>query len=361
MDNIGDPTIRFNEDGTCNYCSDALKTKDLVYFPNEKGKDILESQFEKVKKEGKGKPYDCMVGLSGGLDSSYASYIGHKYGLRILAVNVDDGMDAEVTRKNIKRICSTFNIELHTIKPDKERFADLTRAFILAGVPDIAIPQDNVLFASLYNFAQKNKINYFLSGANFSLESITQSGFDALDTVHILDIHKKYGRLPLDGNLPLFTVYEKRLKYKYFYNIKSLTPLYYLDYNAQNALKELNDACGYEYYGNKHWESIFTKFIQVYYLPKKFNIDKRKSHYSSLIISGQMTRDEALNKLKEPLYDEKEMQLELEFLLKELNIDKSEFERVMLEKPNKHENFKTSSLNKFAQVILRLRKKTLGY
>lgn len=361
MDNLSDSTIRFDEQGNCNYCNDALIARDSMYFPNDEGKRKLDAMFSMLKEKGKGKKYDCMIGFSGGLDSSYVCYLAYKYGLRVLAIHVDDGMDAPVTTQNIQRIVNTFKFDLIVESPNKEQFVDLTRSFIYAGLPDIAIPQDNVLFACIYKYAKENGIEYLLSGENYTLECITQSGFDASDKVHIKDVHKKYGKLKLDGQLPLYSIFEKRFKYKLLHKIQTLKPLYYVDYNADKALKELNEACGYEYYGNKHWESRFTKFLQVYYLPNKFNIDKRKSHYSSLVISGQMTRDEALQKLKEPLYNENEMQLELEFLLKELEIEKNDFERVMNEKPNKHENFKTSRLNKLAQFVMRLRKIFLGY
>ena len=148
-----------------------------------------------------------------------------------------------------------------------------------------------------YKVALKNKIKYFLSGFNFSLESITQSGMDYTDRVHIKDIHKKFGSVPLDGRLALFSIFHKRIKYGFFHNIKSLKPLFYVDFNAKNAFDVLNKVCGYKSYGNKHCESILTKFLQVYYLPLKFKIDKRKSHYSSMIVSGQMTREEAIKNL----------------------------------------------------------------
>jgi len=361
MDNISDPTIIFESDGTCNYCNDALKAKNNVYFPNEEGKRQLEVLFDKIKQEGNGKEYDCMMGLSGGLDSSYTAYVAYKYGLRVLVVHIDDGFDAPVTTENIKKICNTFKFDLIVEKPDKERFTDLTRAFILAGVPDIAIPQDNVLFACLYKYAQKNNIKYFLSGENFTLESITQKGYDASDKVHILDIHKKFGQVAFNGKLPLFSIFEKRMKYKYLYKLQTIMPLFLTDYNAKQALDELNKVCGYEYYGNKHWESRFTKFMQIYYLPEKFNIDKRKSHFSSMIVSGQMTREEALERIAEPLYDTADIEKEITFILDMLGMTRDEFEKVMEMPPKKHSEYRSSYINKLANVILSIRKKRLGY
>jgi N-acetyl sugar amidotransferase len=361
MDNISDETIRFEEDGTCNYCNDALKAKDNVYFPNEKGKMKLEAMISEIKKAGDGKKYDCMMGISGGLDSAYVAYLGYRYGLRVLLLHIDDGFDSPVAIENIDKISNVFKFDLIVEKPDQAQFNDLVKSFILAGLPDVALLQDSVLFSILYRVAVKNKINYFLSGFNFSLESITQSGMDYTDRVHIKDIHKKYGKLPLDGNLELFSVFHKRIKYGFFYKIQSLKPLFYIDFNAKNAFDELNKVCGYKSYGNKHCESTLTKFLQVYYLPLKFKIDKRKSHYSSMIVSGQMTRDEAIDRLSEPLYDEKEIGQDIDFIMKKIGITRNEFDSIMNESPRQHSEYRTSYVNKITGKILELRKKTLGY
>ena len=363
MDNVGDPYIVFDENGYCNYCTDALKAKDLRYFPNADGKRKLDYIFNKIKHDCKNQNYDCLLGLSGGLDSSYVAYIGYQYGLRMLAVHIDDGFDAPETTRNIDRICRAYNIDLVIEKPNREQFRDLTRAFILAGVPNIAIPQDNVLFANLYKYAQKNRIRYFLNGSNFALESILQKGnsYDAYDKVHILDIQRKFGKSKLDNSLPLFSVFEKRVKYRFFYRIQTVCPLNYLEYNARDALSILNKSCGFEYYGDKHCESLLTKFMQRYYLPQKFGVDKRKSHYSSMIISGQMTREEALQKLAEPLYEEADLQKDLSFILKELSISEKEFEKIMNEPPRQHSDYRKSIINRGAEVLLKMRQKSVGY
>jgi len=363
MDNVGDPYIKFDENGYCNYCTDALKAKEIRYFPNADGKRQLENIFKKIKINGKKQKYDCMLGLSGGLDSSYVAYIGHQYGLRMLAVHIDDGFDAPETIKNINKICDYYNIDLVVEKPNKEQFADLTRAFVRSGVPNIAIPQDNVLFANLYKYAQENQIRYFLSGSNFALESILQKGntYDAIDKVHIMDIHGKFGEIKLDEKLPLFSIFEKRIKYNIFYKIRTIYPLNYVEYNALNAFSILNETCGFEYYGDKHCESLLTKFMQRYYLPKKFGVDKRKSHYSSMIISGQMTREEALEKLSEPLYENEQLQKDLGFILKELLISEKEFEKIINEPPRQHTEYRTSITNRMAQFLLEKRQKAMGY
>lgn len=357
MSNKGDKDIVFDEAGVCNYCKEAEELNKQCYFPNETGREKLETIIANIKAEKKNEKYDCMIGLSGGLDSSYLAYLGHQYGLRMLALHIDDGFDTEVTKRNIEKICNTFQIKLITEKPNKALFADTTKAFIRAGVPDIAIPQDNVLFATLYKYAEQNNISYFLSGSNYSLESILQKGnsYDAADKVHIMNIQKKFGELKLTKELPLISVMEKRFKYQYIHKIQTIKPLNYIEYNAVKSLEELGAACGFEYYGDKHCESIFTKFMQRYYLPKKFNVDKRSSHYSSMIVSGQMSREEALAKLAEPLYTEADLECDKSFVLEQLRMDRDEFEEIMRQPPKSHDDYKKSNMNKLIHFLLKFR------
>lgn len=361
MDNLSDRTIRFESDGTCNYCNDALKARDLVYFPNEEGQKRLGSMISRIKKENEGRKYDCLMGISGGLDSAYVVYLGHKYGLRVLLLHIDDGFDAGVSKQNIHRISKTYNYDLIIEKADEAQFNDMVRAFILAGLPDVALLQDSILFSILYRIAIRHKIKYFLSGFNFSLECITQSGMDYTDKVHIKDIHRNFGRVPLDGRLKLFSIFDKRIKYGLFHQIQSLKPLFYVDFNAKRALAELSESCGFQYYGAKHCESILTKFLQLYYLPVKFNMDKRKSHLSSLIVSGQITREEALERLALPLYSEAEIAGDIKFVLSKLDIAESEFKSIMKAPPHEHSEYRTSVINKFTGSLLSIRKMIKGY
>lgn len=363
MDNLADPTITYDSDGYCNYCSDAYRSKDKVYFPNELGKEKLDVFFSQLKSKRKKEKYDCMLGLSGGLDSSYAAYLGHSYGLRMLAVHIDDGFNTTVTTENIKKICDAYSIDLIIEKPNPILFCDVTKAFLRAGVPNIAIPQDNVYFASLYSYAKNNKIDCFLNGGNFALESILQRGnsHDASDKKHILSIWKLFGENFDPTGLPLFSVFEKRFYYQYLHKITFYRPLNFINYNAQEALKTLKETCDFEDYGDKHCESIFTKFMQRYYLPTKFGVDKRKSHYSSMILSGQMTRDEAIKKLDEPLYGNEDFEIDLSFILDKLDMGKEEFEKIMNEKPRKHADYPTSRFNTMAREMLKIRKLIFKY
>lgn len=366
MDNIGDPTIRFDENGVCNYCTDAFRAKDVVYHPDEYGKSYLEQTFTELKKRRKNFQYDCMLGLSGGLDSSYAAYIGHTYGLRMLAVHIDDGLDAAVTTKNVRNICDAYGIDLVVERPDPVLFGDLTCAFIRAGVPNIAIPQDNVLFACLYKYSNENKIDCFINGTNFALESVLQRGntYDASDKRHILAIWERFGRIKDHkklASLPLMSVFEKRVLYGRIHKIQTIKPLNYVEYDAKKAFEILRNTCGFEYYGDKHCESIFTKLMQRYYLPQKFNVDKRKSHYSSMIVSGQMTRDEAIERMKEPLYEPVQLAKDIEFVLSRIGMERSEFDEIMSIAPHTHKEYSISVINRFLPIFLQIRRKLFKY
>lgn len=362
MDNEGDPTITFDSDGLCNYCTDALKAKSRLYHPDN-GRQYLEHIFNELKERRKSFQYDCMLGLSGGLDSSYAAYIAHTYGLRMIAVHIDDGMDASVTTDNVKKICDAYGIDLIIERPDAELFGDLTCAFIRAGVPNIAIPQDNVLFACLYKYAKENHIDCFINGSNFALESILQRGntYDASDKRHIIAIWQRFGRMCNPSQLPLMSVFEKRFVYRYIHKIQTIKPLNYVNYNMKDAFKTLYDTCGFEYYGDKHCESIFTKLMQRYYLPQKFNVDKRKSHYSSMIISGQMTREEALVRMKEPLYERDQFIKDVEYVLSKIGMERDEFDGIMSITPHAHKEYPISVINRFVPIFLNVRQRLFKY
>lgn len=343
MDTTGDDRISFKADGTCNYCNYAIERMSEEYFPDEKGKRQLEEMVRLLKEEGAGKKYDCMMGLSGGLDSTYLAYLGaKKWGLRILAVHIDDGFDTPVAVQNIKNLCERCGIHLINESPDERQYMDLLKAFIRAGVPSIALPQDNVLQACLLKHAKANGIRYFLSGANFALESILQrgNGHVAADGVHIRDIHRKYGERPLT-DLPIIDMFERFLGQRFIHRVVTFKPLDFIDYNRDRAIEDLEDNAGFNYYGGKHYESVFTRFVQVYYLPRKFKVDKRKSHLSSLIVSGQMTREDALSELEKPLYVEDTMEQDIDFILSKLDMERVEFDQLMKMPPRSHDSYKS--------------------
>lgn len=357
MDDAGDQTIVFDQRGICNYCSDASGRMASYYFPNAEGEKKLSQLISFLKEQGKNREFDCLMGISGGLDSTYLAYLGAvKWNLRILAIHVDDGFNTPQATENISNLCAEANIDLKIIKPDPEQFCDLTRAFILAGVPNIAIPQDNILTAILYQQAAKYKINHFLSGANFSLESILQRGntHNAMDTTHIKALHRRFSTGKID-KLPLIGIWDKYVFQNYLKGIKTYRPLNYINYDLKGSLQELADFSGYQYYGAKHCESYLTKFMQWHYLPVKFNVDKRKSHFSSLIVSGQMSRDEALAEMQKPLYNPDELQHDLQLIAEKLNFTPQELTDLINSPAHSHQEYKQSCWIKFSALARKVR------
>lgn len=357
MDNTSDKTIRFDENGQCNYCKTALQKIGKVYFPNAQGETKLRVLLQQIKNYGKGKKYDCIMGLSGGLDSSYLAYLGHKWGLRVLAVHIDDGYDTDISKSNLQKLVQATGFDYVEVIPDAEQFNDLTLAYMKAGVPNIAIPQDNVLFAFLYKKMKEYKIKYFLSGGNFALESILQQGntYKSNDVVNIKDIHKQFGTKPID-KLEFISTFQKGVDNKVL-RIESPRPLNYIDYNRKRAFEELKDFCGFEYYGRKHLENIFTAFAQLYWFPKKFGVDKRTSHLSSMIVSGQMTREEALKELEEPLYDLEMMEQYIIIIKKNMGISDEEFEKIMSAPKHQHTEYEVEDSSILFKIAYGFHKK----
>lgn len=354
MNDFSDKTIHFDENGVCNYCTEAIaQIGTTTYFPGDMGKEKLEQIIDMLKKNGKGKQYDCLMGISGGLDSSYLAYLGYTWGLRILGVHIDDGYDTDVTKRNIENLCQAADIELKIIVPNQQQYDSLTLAYMKAGVPNLAIPQDNILFAFLYDMVRESGVKYFLSGGNFALECILQQGntYNAMDIVNIRDINKRFGMYPIN-KLRFISPYRK---YWYLKTGKAITlrPLNYIDYNRDRAFKELKDFCGFEYYGRKHLENILTAFVQLYWLPLKFGVDKRTSHLSSMIVSGQMSRAEALKEINEPLYDERLMDQYIKIIEKRLKISDDEFQNLMIAPPHSHEEYKCDKFDPIIRKIIR--------
>lgn len=336
MDDSSDDMILFSRDGYCNYCEAALRNFGKIYFPNAIGKRKLDKLLNEVKASGVGKKYDCIMGLSGGLDSSYLTYLGYKWGLRILVVHIDDGFDTEISKKNISKLIEKTKFDFENVKPDSEQYADLIVSYMKAGVPNIAVPQDNLDLAYIYEKLKEYDIKYFLSGGNFALECILQKGntYSNLDVQNILNIHNKFGKGPIDKLK--FISSEEVEDIKRTRGIMTVRPLDLIDYNRDRAFCELKEFCGFEYYGRKHLENKLTEFIQLYWFPKKFGVDKRTSHLSSMIVTGQMTREQALREFSEPLYKEDEMKRCIELIKKSLNISDEEFNRIMAAPTHQH-------------------------
>ena len=351
MSSESDPTIRFDERGFCNYCTDAIEEGKRVYFPNAIGQEKIDSMLKTIKETNADKKYDCVMGISGGLDSSYLAYLGYKWGLRILAVHIDDGYDTEISKENIKRLCSAAGIELRTVYPDKEQYDGLTKAYIKAGVPNLAAPQDNILFAFLSDTVKKENLKYFLSGGNYALECILQQGntYNSMDVINIKDINQRFGDTKLN-KLKFISSYTKYLDLKLGKMI-TIRPLNYIEYNRDRAFKELEEFCGFEYYGSKHLENILTAFLQLYWLPKKFGVDKRSSHLSSMIISGQITREDALKEQEKPLCDENLMNEYIEIIRTRLGFTTKEFDELLKAPTHQHTEY---NVDKKTDIIRRV-------
>ena len=339
MDNQSDPLITFNEKGVCKHClAYDEHIRSLPKTDEEKEKKFNEL-IHKMKEDGKGKEYDCVIGISGGVDSAYLVYIAKKAGLRILAVHVDAGWNSDVAVENIKKLCSKLEIELHTIVVDWNTMKELQRAYMFSGLPNLDVPQDHAFLAGTYKFAKKHGINYMLNGSNFATEGILPSnyGYSAIDLTNIKDVYKKCGR----GKVSL-RKYPKMdlLTYSLMYigKTRRINLLNYVTYSKKMAIEILHKEFDWNYYGGKHFESRFTKFFQSYYLPRKFGYEKKRAHISSLIVGGEITRDQGLADMADDsAYPENKMLEDRDYILKKLDISLDEWEQIM-SAPNKSED-----------------------
>lgn len=316
-----DLEITFDGDGVCNHCHHFDNETSKRWFPNEEGKKKLEKIFNQIKAERKKYEYDCIIGLSGGLDSSYLALVMKDYDMRPLVVHVDAGWNSELAVFNIEKIVKYCNYDLHTHVMNWPEIRDLQLAYLKAGVANQDVVQDHAFFSSLYHFAVANKINYVISGGNIATESVFPQSWHhaAMDAINLKAIHKRFGKVPLK-EYKTISFLEYYVYYPFIKKMKALRPLNFLPYSKKAALTELQEKVGYKAYGRKHGESRFTKFFQNHYLPVKFNMDKRKPHLSSMILSGLMTREQALKELANPLYDEQELCEDKYYIAKKLGI-----------------------------------------
>ena len=338
-----DRDIEFDDNGVCNHCREFDTIVQNRGPGSEQSQKSLETLCERIRAEGEGKPYDCLVGLSGGVDSSYVAYLAKQYRLRPLAVHFDNGWNSELAVKNIHRIVSTLEFDLQTYVIDWEEFRDLQRSFIKAGVIDIEMLTDHAIFASLFRISRENDIKYILSGVNVATESGMPRSWTWFkqDFRNIKAIHDRFGDVRLKTFPRVGTLKWLYLTFisRDFYFVDILN---YVNYKKEKAMTVLEDKLGWQYYGGKHYESLFTQFYQAYILPEKFKVDKRRVHLSSLIRNGEITRDEALQEMEKPLYDPKLLKAHKEYVLKKLGFSEEEFGRIMREPPRDHDFYPTS-------------------
>lgn len=324
-----DPEIAFDESGRCNHCREFEHLLGTVWFPNEEGERRLETMIEKVKEQGRGRQYDCVLGLSGGIDSSYLALKALEWGLRPLVVHVDGGWNSELAVQNVERIVKHCGYELHTHVVNWEDMRELQLSYLRAAVANQDVPQDHAFFAGLYHFATGNKVRFVLNGGNAATEGIFPSAWHgaAMDAKNLRAIHDAFGTQPLT-DYPLISFRQFYFWYPIVKRMTPLRPLNLMPYSKEQALTEL-EQIGWRAYPRKHGESLFTKFFQNYYLPTKFGYDKRRPHLSSLIASQGITRERALELLSEPLYEEDELRRDRQYLCRKLRISDTEFEDLM--------------------------------
>ncbi len=335
-----DPDISFDRDGICNHCHFFTEKVLPRWFPDERGQILLKAMIAQVQAKGRGKPYDSIIGLSGGVDSSYLATRAVEWGLRPLAVHVDAGWNSELAIRNIEQIVTRLGLDLHTIVVDWQEMRDLQLAFLRADVANQDTPQDHAFYAGLYTYAVGNGFKYLLSGANYATESILPKawGYSAMDARHIRAIHRRFGARKL-SSFPLVGFFDLHLNYPYLRGLQVLSPLNYIKYRKSDAVAYLEKNYGWRYYGGKHYESRWTRFFQAHYLPTKFGYDKRRAHLASLVAAGEISREEALRELAKPLYTANELAADQAFVAKKLGISVDQLEALILQPARHHSEY----------------------
>lgn len=324
-----DPEIRFNEQGECNHCTEFIQTRSSHNYQGAKSDAELAMWVSRMKKDGKGKKYDCVVGLSGGVDSSYAAYLCTQMGLRVLGVHMDNGWNSEEAVLNIKNIAKKLKVDYESYVLDWVEFKDLQLSFLKASVPEADTPTDIAILASLHKLASKYGVKYIISGGNFATEGILPRSwhYNAKDLTYFNHIHTKFGSVKL-RKFPTFG-FQKEMYYKFIRGIKMVYMLNYVPFVKEEAMQLLSEKLDWKYYGGKHYESKYTGFIQAYYLFEKFGIDYRRATLSSQICIGQITRDQALKELESKPYNAEKIQEDKKYIAKKLGISLEDFESIL--------------------------------
>ena len=339
MDTIADPNITFDEKGICNYYYEYLKQEKANVFSGDTGDKKLKQLVEKIIESGRGEKYNCITGVSGGVDSTYLTFMAKKLGLNPLVVHFDNSWNSEMAVMNIENIISKLGFDLFTLVVDWEEFKDLQLSYLKASVVDIEVLTDHAIVATLFKLAAKNNIKYILSGNNVVTEAILPPHwiYNKTDSVNIKSIHKKFGKVKLK-TYPFFGRRERKF-YIEARGMEILPLLNYLPYNKKEVKKAIARELNWRDYGGKHYESVFTRFYQGYILPVKFGIDKRKAHLSNLVFSGQMSKDEALLELQKPIYDASQLESDYEFVLKKFELTDKEFKEILDTPRREHNEF----------------------
>lgn len=323
-----DEKIVFDQNGECDHCRN-FKSNILPEWNYGKGRlDALMRIAEKIKRNNKNNDFDCIIGLSGGLDSSYTAYVAKEImGLRPLLLHVDAGWNMKQAEENIARMVKGLGLKLHTETIDWDEMRDLQVAFLKSQIRDQDMPQDIAFFSTLYKFARKNNIKYILTGGNYSTECCKEpqewGAYPGIDSTLIRDIHSKFGKIKLK-KFPIIDILTYKIFYRYMLGMQVVKPLDFIPFVKKDAEAKLYDLYGFEKFQHKHHDSRFTRFYEDFWLPKKHNIEKRRAHFSSLIMTGQMTREEALGRISRSELPEDILLQEFEFVAKKLNLTSDE-------------------------------------
>lgn len=334
-----DLDIAFDENGFCNHCVDYFDKIARLTYQGKSSDEQLAKIVEKIKHSGRNQRYDCIIGVSGGIDSSYVAYLTKQLGLKPLAVHLDNGWNSELAVSNIEKILNQLDIDLYTYVLDWEEFKDLQLSFLKASIPEIETPTDMAIPAVLHELAAKHNIKYIISGGNYATEGILPKSwhYDRKDVKFLKAIQKQFGTKRLK-TFPTFG-YVKEIYYKFFKGIRFVYILNYVPFSKKEALDLLEKELNWKYYGGKHYESIYTRFVQSYILPEKFNIDYRRSTASSQICAGEITRQEALDALVSKSYNDKQIEEDKEYFCKKLGISISEFDEMMGALPKSYKDY----------------------
>lgn len=337
-----DPDIRFDDSGICNYCTDWLERIRNETFVGHPTRNI-ESLVSRIKEVGRGREFDCLIGVSGGVDSTYVAHLIKSHGLRPLAIHMDNGWNSELAVDNITRALTKLKIELLTHVIDWDEFRDLQLSFFKAAVTNIEIPTDHGINAILQRTAAKYGIKFIVTGGNIRGEGIYPKswGWYNLDLRHLRALHRQFGTVPL-RTFPQISL--SRFAFNTFIRGIRTTPiLNYIDYNRPQAQALLESELGWRPYGGKHYESIFTRFFQGYILPRKFGVDKRKPHLATLVVAGDISREDALKELARDPYADADLESDLQFFLKKLGFSRAEFELYMAAPSHRHQDYPSSA------------------